>query len=341
MADARVVGDLVGVDLVGVGGDVVQRVELVDAGAGDAEGEPGEHASGQHDQGHQHGEDRARLERGDPDQHRAGHQDRADDDGRDGQRAAVLQAHHGDQAHGEDAEAGVEQRVGEEGVVQRPAPRGQVTRGEEQPGDAGVERGEQRDGHAGLRLLLGTGEHDAADDQQAGDHRGGHAAEQALALQEEGQGAQAEQDAARAQRRTTSCRRLPRLELVLDHVGHRLDHVVVHAGRLVVDAGRDGQQSAVLDALHGESGVVDQDPALLRHQAVAAVDRGGVEEADGTGQLGDELGDRDRARQHQINPSRPRGDGHPDQARGDRGPLTHWLFPLIVLPLHPPERPGH
>ena len=84
----------------------------------------------------------------------------------------------------------------------------------------------------------------------------------------------------RAQCRTTSCRRLPRPELVLDDVRHRLDDVVVDAGRLVVDAGGDGQQPAVLDALHRQAGVGGQAPTLLRHQAVAAVDGGGVEQAD-------------------------------------------------------------
>ena len=198
----------------------------------------------------------------------------------------------------------------------------------------------QGDHDARLGLVLGPRQHDAADDEQRGDDRGGHPAEQALALEQQGQRAQAEQDAARAQCRTTSCRRLPRLELVLHHVGHRLDDVVVDAGRLLVDPGGDGEQAAVLDALHRQTGVVGQDPALLGHQAVAAVDRGGVEQADRAGQLGHQLGDRDGARQHQIDAPGTRGDGHPDQSRGDRGPLTHWCFPLIVLHVRPGRGPG-
>ena len=66
VADAGVVGDLVRVDLVGVGGDVVERVELVDARAGHPEGEPREDAAGQDDQGEQDDEDRGRLERRTP-----------------------------------------------------------------------------------------------------------------------------------------------------------------------------------------------------------------------------------------------------------------------------------
>ena len=331
MAHTGVAGDLVGVDLLGVGGDVVQRVELVDLGAGDPERQPREDAAREHHERQQHGEDDVGLERGDPDQHRAGHEHRAHDDGRDDQRTAVLQADHGDQARREDAEAGEEQRVGEEGVVEGPLPARQGAGGEQQPGHAGVQRGEEGHDHARLGLLLGPGQDDPAHDEEAGDHRGGDAAEQALAPQQQRERTEAEQDAARAQRRTPSGRGLPRLELVLHHVGHRLDDVVVDARRLVVDAGGDRQQAAVLDALHREAGVVDQDPALLGHQAVAAVDGGGVEQADRAGQLGHQLGDGDRPRQHQIDTTGPRGDGHPDQARGDRGPLTHWCFPLVVL----------
>ena len=254
------------------------------------------------------------VEREHPDEHRARDDHRADHDGRDDECAAVLEADHGYQPDGEDAEPGEEECVGEERVVQRPAPGRQVTGREQEPGDRGVERGEQRHDDPGLGLALRAGQHDAADDEESRDHGRGDATQHALAQQEEGQRAEAEQDAARAQRRTPSCRRLPRLELVLDDVGHRLDDVVVDTRGLVVDAGGDGQEAAVLDALHRQTGVVGQDPALLGHQAVAAVDGGGVEQADRAGELRHELGDRDRARQHQIDPSRSRGDGHPDQA---------------------------
>ena len=107
---------------------------------------------------------------------------------------------------------------------------------------------------------------------------------------------------------------LPRLEVALDDVGHRLDHVVVHPRRLVVDAGGDGEQAAVLDALHDQARVGGQLAALLGDQAVAAVDGDGVEQADAAGQLGDQLGDRDGAGQHQVDPTGPGRDGDPDQA---------------------------
>ena len=342
MADAGVVGDLVRVDLVGVGGDVVQRVELVDARAGHPEREPREDAAGQDDEGEQDDEDGGRLERDDPDEHRARDEHRADHDGRDHERAAVLQADHGDQAR----RRGRRARRRGAGRRRRRRPAASSRRAGRRA-RAGARRPRRRAAASSETTtpasgsLLGAGQHDAADDEQAGDHRGGDAAEHALALQQQGERAEAEQDAARAQRRTPSCRRLPRLELVLDDVGHRLDDVVVDARGLVVDAGGDGEEAAVLDALHRQAGVVDQDPALLGHQAVAAVDGGGVEQADRAGELGHELGDRDRARQHEIDPSRPRGDGHPDQARGDRGPLTHWCFPLIVLAAASAEGPGH
>ena len=85
-----------------------------------------------------------------------------------------------------------------------------------------------------------------------------------------------------------------------------LDASTVYGGyRLVTQEGRILVNNAVLDALHRQTGVVGQDPALLGHQAVAAVDGRGVEQADRAGELRHELGDRDRARQHQIDPSRP------------------------------------
>ena len=230
MSDPGVAADLGGVDLVGVGGDVVQGVELVDARAGDAERQPREDAAGQHDQRHQHREDHARLERRDSDQDRAGDQHGADDHRRDDQHAALLQPDDRDQADGEHAEARAQQRCVEEPVGERPRPRGELAGGEQQPGHRGVEGGEQGDRDRSLRLVLAAGQHDAADDQQGRDDGGGHAAEHALAREQQRQGAQAEQEAAGAQCRTTSGRGLPRLQLVLHDVGHRLDDVVVDAG---------------------------------------------------------------------------------------------------------------
>ena len=85
----------------------------------------------------------------------------------------------------------------------------QLTGREQQPGDTGVDGGQQRDGDAGLGLALAAREHDAADDEQTRRSRPRHAAQHALALQEQRQGAEAEQDAAGTQRRTPSGRRLP------------------------------------------------------------------------------------------------------------------------------------
>ena len=106
------------------------------------------------------------------------------------------------------------------------------------------------------------------------------------------------------------------LQVALDRVRHRLDHVVVDPGRDVVDAGGDREQSAVLDALHGQPGVAGEMAAVLGEHPVAAVDGGGVEKADAAGELGHQLGDRHRAGQHQVHPARSRGNRDPDQPRG-------------------------
>ena len=322
-----------------------EGVELVDLGAGHPERQPREDAAGQDDEGHQHGEHDARVERGDADQQPAGGEHGADHDRGDDQHPPVLQADHGDQAHGEDADAGAEQRHLEELVVQRPVPRRQVAGSKQQSGHGGVEGGQQRHGDAGLGLALRRGEYDATDDQQGGDHGCGDSAEQALALEEQRQGAEAEQDAARAQRRTTPGCRLPRLELVLHDIGHRLDDVVVDARRLVVDAGGHREQAAVLDALHGQAGVVGQAAAFLGHQAITAVDRGGVEQADRARELGDQLRHGNRPGQHEIHATRSGGDGHPDQTGAAAVwsscvPLASWFGHVLAWPLEWPAADG-
>ena len=128
-------------------------------------------------------------------------------------------------------------------------------------------------------------------------------AEQGLALEEQRERAEAEEQRAGAEGRTPTGRRLPRAELVLDHVGHRLDDVVVDARGLVVDAGGDGEQAAVLDALDGQAGVAGELASVLGDEAVAAVDGGRVQDADAARQLGDELGHRDGTGEDEVDPS--------------------------------------
>ena len=54
------------------------------------------------------------------------------------------------------------------------------------------------------------------------------------------------------------------LQVALDHVGHRLDDVVVDPRRRLVDAGGDGEQPAVLDALGDQPGLRRELAALAR-----------------------------------------------------------------------------
>ena len=92
----RVGADPRRVDLVGVGGDVLGGVELVDGGAGGAERQPREDAAGHDDQGHGGGEHDGRVEgRGTHDEP-GGQEDGADHDGRDDQGASLTEA---DQRH--------------------------------------------------------------------------------------------------------------------------------------------------------------------------------------------------------------------------------------------------
>ena len=138
---------------------------------------------------------------------------------------------------------------------------------------------------------------------------------------------EAEQQGGGGQGGTTSGGRLPRAELVLDHVGHGLDDVVVDARRLVVDAGGHGEHAAVLDALDRQAGVVGQLAAVLGDEPVAAVDGGRVEEADAAGELGDQLGDGHGGRQHEIDAPRAGCDRDLDQTGSARGRLTHRVYP--------------
>lgn len=177
-----------------------------------------------------------------------------------------------------------------------------------------MDDGQQRDGDARVGLVLAPRQHDAADDEQPGHGRGRQPAHRALSLEEQGEGAESEQETTGRQRRTPSGRGLPGLELVLHHVGHGLDDVVVDARGLIVDAGGDGEEAAVLDALDQQAGVVREPTTVPGDQAVAAVDRAGVEDADAARELGDELGDGHRTGEDEVDPARPRGDGHPHES---------------------------
>ena len=143
--------------------------------------------------------------------------------------------------------------------------------------------------------------------QQRGDHRRRGARQQGFAWQHQRQGTQHQQDGSGSQGRTTPLRWGPRLEFPLHHVCHRFDHVVVDALRLVVDSSRDDQYAAVRNPLDGQARVAGQDAAVLSDQAVAAIDRRRVEQADGASQFRHQLSDRDGSGKHQINPARTGG----------------------------------
>ena len=96
--------------------------------------------------------------------------------------------------------------------------------------------------------------------------------------------------------------------------GYRL--VTVDGRELTSDAGRDGDDPAVLDTLDGQAGIAGEPAAVRGEHPVAAVDGGGVEQAHTAGQLGNQLGDRHRSRQHEVHPARSRGNRDPDQTRG-------------------------
>ena len=129
---------------------------------------------------------------------------------------------------------------------------------------------------------------------------------------------------------TTTGGGLPRLELVLDDVGHRLDDVVIDARGLVVDAGGDGQQAAVLDALDQQPRVVGEAATVLGDQPVAAVHGAGVEDADAACQLGDELGDRHRAGKDEVDATRTRRNGDADETGSDGRRLAHGVVPRVL-----------
>ncbi len=254
--------------------------------------------------------------------------DRTDHDRRDDQGPALPEADQRD--HSRQQGAGTGGRDGH--AEQRPVG------SEHDAGDRGVRRSHPGHGHRGLGLALRAGEDDGAGDQ-AGGHERRRDRRQQPALDQQRDRAEAEQQGGSDQGGTTPGGRLPRLEVALDDVGHRLDDVVVDPRRLVVDAGGDGQHDPVLDALHGEAGVGGELTALLRHQPVAAVDGRAVEQPDAPGQLGQQLGHRHRGRQHQVDPSRPRGDRDLHQPGGAGGCLTHEAFSPdpVVDPIRTPR----
>ena len=324
MGDPGVGADLVGVDLAGVGGDVGQAEHLLHPGAGDARARAtgrrcpasttATRATVSTHRGRtskpsmtspRHGEHRA----GD---HRAGwpacgpRRGRPRRPGRPGRRRHRAAAASG-----------------------RPnSPVSPDQRASIRPADRGVARAHPGHGDGRLGLALGAREHDRAGDQASGDGDRGDAGEQRGALQVEGDGAEGDQQAGRDQRRTTTVGRLPGLEVALDDVGHRLDDVVVDPRRAVVDAGGDGEVPAVLDALHDQAGVVGQRAALGGDDAVAAVDGGGVEQADAAGQLGQQLGDGHGAGQDEVDAAGAGGDGDPHQPRCADWCLGHRSLPV-------------
>jgi hypothetical protein len=252
---------------------------------------------------------------------------RAHDHGREDEGAPRAEADQADHAGHERAGAGGRERVGE-------PLRG--AGGEHHAGDRGIAGTQPSHADARLGLALGPGEHDRAGAQHQRDQRGGHRGQVGAALHQQGRGTEGEEQARRHERRTASGGGAPRLEVVLDDVGHRLDHVVVDARGGIVDARGDGEQPAVLDALEGEAGVEREPPAVGRADAVAAVHRGRVEQPDAASQLGEQLGDRDGAGKDEVHAPGPGRDGHPHQPGGDRADRSRRLCHL----LNPSREPG-
>ena len=309
MGDPRVGTDLVRVDVVGVGGDVGDAEELVDVRAGRPQREPREDAADQHHEHQGAGQHHRRVEVELLGGQAGRDEDGADHDRRDHERAALAQADQRDHPREQRSTAGRRDGVAEEVVV--PLAR----QGPHQTGDGGVPAAHPGDGHRGVRLVLAAGQHDRPDDQRQGDQRGGHDGDRRLVLDQQGERAEAHQQAGGREGRTPARLGRPRLEVALDHVGHRLDDVVVDAGCRVGHAGGHGDDAAVLDALDGQPGVGGQLTTVDGDEAVAAVDRGGVEEPDAARELRHQLRDGHGAGQHQVDPARPGSDRDPDQSR--------------------------
>jgi hypothetical protein len=306
VSEARVRGEPVAVDRPGLGRGVGDPAENVDRAAGGAERQPRQRAAG-HDH-HDHGDrrDHRWVERHGLQQQPGRTEDRTEH--RRGQHprpslAETDQAPEPGDQHGSARDGQPEERV--------------VTGHRHQAGDRGVRRGQPGDRDGGLGLAPDAGERDRDDGQRDRDDGRGHRRGRRPALEEQRGGSQAHREADQAQRGAPPRGWVPRREVVLDDVGHGLDHVVVGARRLVVDPGGEGQQAAVLDPLGGQAGVGRELPPVRGHQPVAGVHHGRVEEPDAAGELGDELGDGDGGGEREVDPSRPRRDGHPDQ--GGRG----------------------
>ena len=316
---ARVGADPHRVDLLRVGGDVGRREELVDAGAGDAERQPREHRPGEHHDSQRGGEHDGRVEGACPGQQPRGQEDRADHDRRQRQGAPLAEADHADEPGDQRATAGAGDRQGEEVAV--------LAQHQHQPGQAGVDAAHPGHDDRGLGLVLGAREDDRAGDQRHRDDGGRDAGEEGGVLDQQRHGAERHQQPGRDEGGTPAGRRRPRLQVALDDVGHRLDDVVVDPRRRLVDPGRDGEQAAVLDALGDQPGLRRELAALGGDHPVAAVDRGGVEQADAARQLGHELGQRHRAGQHEVHPAGAGGDADPHEpGRADRR-LAHCDLP--------------
>ncbi len=176
------------------------------------------------------------------------------------------------------------------------------------------------------RIGIGRARH-----QHRGDDARRAAGQHRVALHQQRGGAHRHQQPRRTQRREPPRGRRPGAQVALDHVGHRLDHVVVDPGRRVVDPGGDGEQGAVLDPLDHQPGVGGQEPTLGRAHPVAAVHRHRVEEPHAAGQLGDHLGQRHRAGQDQVDAAAAGGDGHAHQGGGARGRRAHLGAHLVSL----------
>ena len=245
------------VDLVGVGGDVGRREQLVDLVPVTPSASHGKTLPASTTRASAVVSTTAGSNEPARGQQPGGQEDRADHDRRERQGAALAEPDHADQPGDQRAAAGAGDREAEEVAVLAAAPASaRRRRRTTQPIQATAT--------AASGSCWARESTIAPGDQRDGDDGGGDPGQQRGVLDQQRHRAERHQQAGRHEGGTASGRRRPRLEVALDHVGHRLDDVVVDPRRRLVDAGGDGEQPAVLDALDGQPGVGGELAALAR-----------------------------------------------------------------------------
>ena len=198
-------------------------------------------------------------------------------------------------------------------------------RGRGEPATDGVHHAAPGEGERRLVLPLDPGQHQRGGEQDEGRDAGGGTGDHVGPLEGEGQGAQTEQQGRRRQCGASTRGRFPGTHVVLDGVGHRLDDVVVDPRRLLVDPRETVSTPPSSTPWNVRPVSPDERAAVGGAQRVAAVRGLTVEHADRAGELGQQLGHRQRTGQRQVDPPLAGHDRDPHEAGAAGHRLRHRI----------------